>query len=165
MTVLRAVVMLVPHQVLLVSDPDTKTAAAAMDVHVGHFSDPGTVKSEIVKRLAPCEALYTCIALTRRPLVSRGSLVSPATIESVGHELRCVRPQCVGITQGRGGCNDQGWMAEGLGRSQAMSCSGAFVAFATMPDSRLPVSRRSRRSHGVSRPLASRGFPRHTQTH
>lgn len=30
-----------PCQVLLVSDPDTKTSAAAMDVHVGHFSDPG----------------------------------------------------------------------------------------------------------------------------
>ncbi|CAM9700624.1 unnamed protein product [Choristocarpus tenellus] len=27
-------------QVLLVSDPDAKSAAAAMDVHVGHFSDP-----------------------------------------------------------------------------------------------------------------------------
>lgn len=31
----------IPCQALLVSDPDTKTSAAAMDVHVGHFSDPG----------------------------------------------------------------------------------------------------------------------------
>lgn len=29
-------------QVLLISDPETKSSAAAMDVHVGHFSDPGT---------------------------------------------------------------------------------------------------------------------------
>ena len=28
-------------KVLLISDPETKTSAAAMDVHVGHFSDPG----------------------------------------------------------------------------------------------------------------------------
>ncbi|CAN0075079.1 unnamed protein product, partial [Hapterophycus canaliculatus] len=27
-------------QVILVSDPDTKISAAAMDVHVGYFSDP-----------------------------------------------------------------------------------------------------------------------------
>lgn len=32
-----------PPKVLLISDPDTKTSAAAMDVHVGHFSDPGVV--------------------------------------------------------------------------------------------------------------------------
>ncbi|CAN0120052.1 unnamed protein product, partial [Laminaria digitata] len=28
-------------KVLLISDPETKSSAAAMDVHVGHFSDPG----------------------------------------------------------------------------------------------------------------------------
>ncbi|CAM9705052.1 unnamed protein product, partial [Hapterophycus canaliculatus] len=28
------------RKVLLISDPETKTSAAAMDVHVGHFSDP-----------------------------------------------------------------------------------------------------------------------------
>ncbi|CAM9610182.1 unnamed protein product, partial [Scytosiphon promiscuus] len=27
-------------KVIVVSDPDTKISAAAMDVHVGHFSDP-----------------------------------------------------------------------------------------------------------------------------
>jgi insulysin len=30
-------------QVLLISDKDTDKAAAAMDVHVGHFSDPGDI--------------------------------------------------------------------------------------------------------------------------
>jgi insulysin len=30
-------------QVLLISDPETDKAAAAMDVHVGHFSDPAEI--------------------------------------------------------------------------------------------------------------------------
>ncbi|CAM9553710.1 unnamed protein product [Scytosiphon promiscuus] len=36
----RAVSLSSGMKVLLISDPETKTSAAAMDVHVGHFSDP-----------------------------------------------------------------------------------------------------------------------------
>eukprot|EP00904_Undaria_pinnatifida_P012432 jgi/Undpi1/8319/HiC_scaffold_25.g10788.m1 len=38
----RAIQLPSGMKVLLVSDPETKSSAAAMDVHVGHFSDPGT---------------------------------------------------------------------------------------------------------------------------
>ncbi|CAN0269727.1 unnamed protein product [Ectocarpus sp. 12 AP-2014] len=36
----RAISLASGMKVLLISDPNTKTSAAAMDVHVGHFSDP-----------------------------------------------------------------------------------------------------------------------------
>ncbi|CAM9761157.1 unnamed protein product [Pylaiella littoralis] len=36
----RAISLASGMKVLLISDPETKTSAAAMDVHVGHFSDP-----------------------------------------------------------------------------------------------------------------------------
>lgn len=29
------------NQAIVISDPDTEISAAAMDVHVGYFSDPG----------------------------------------------------------------------------------------------------------------------------
>lgn len=56
------------RQVLLISDPETKSSAAAMDIHVGHFSDPGTCMR--LRRAPTPKTLYS-------ELVSRWSRKIP----------------------------------------------------------------------------------------